>query len=122
VGEIAPDERAEGRALPCVVESDGALVGSAGLTSLVEGRVEVGYWTAPWARRRGYATEATVALTDWAFDHGTSRVLLRAAVGNAASQEVARRAGFRPDGVQRGGLRKLDGTRLDAAVFVRHAR
>jgi RimJ/RimL family protein N-acetyltransferase len=46
-------------------------------------------------------------------------VVLRTAVGNTASQEVARRAGFRPDGVRRGGMRKLDGTRLDAAIFLR---
>jgi RimJ/RimL family protein N-acetyltransferase len=31
---IAPGERAEGRGLPCVVEADGALVGSAGLTAV----------------------------------------------------------------------------------------
>lgn len=118
VGDIAPAERAEGRGLPCVVEAVGGLAGSAGLTFLAPGRVEVGYWTAPWARRRGYATEATVALAGWAFAHGAAQVVLRTAVGNTASQEVARRAGFRPDGVRRGGLHKVDGTRLDAAVFL----
>jgi RimJ/RimL family protein N-acetyltransferase len=118
VGDVAPRERAEGRGLPNVVAADGELAGSAGLVFLDGTRVEVGYWIAPWARRRGYATEATVALAGWAFAHGAERVVLRAAVGNDASQAVARRAGFRPDGVQRGGLRKLDGTRLDAAVFV----
>ena len=117
VRDIAPGERAGGKGLPCVVEAAGGLVGSAGLVFLDAGRVEVGYWTAPWARRRGYATEATVALVGWAFAHAAEGVLLRAAVGNTASQEVARRAGFRPHGVQRGGIRRLDGTRLDAAVF-----
>ena len=103
--------------MPCVVEADGELVGSAGLILLDPERVEVGYWIAPWARRQGYATEATVALVGWAFEHGAEEVLLRAAVGNTASQQVARRAGFRADGVLRGGVRRLDGSRLDAAVF-----
>ena len=116
---IAPGQRAGGQGLPCVAEAGGALVGSAGLVFLDTARVEVGYWTAPWARRQGYATEATVALVGWAFAHGAEEVRLRAAVGNTASQEVARRAGFRADGLQRGGIRRLDGRRLDAAVFVR---
>jgi RimJ/RimL family protein N-acetyltransferase len=121
VGAIAPAERAEGRGLPCVLEADGELVGSAGLTFLDDTQVEVGYWTAPWARRQGYATEATRALTRWALDHGARRVRLLTALGNSASQAVARRAGFTPDGVLTGGLARLDGTRQDAALFVRVA-
>jgi RimJ/RimL family protein N-acetyltransferase len=122
VQEIAPAERAEGRGLPCDVEAGGELVGSAGLLLHQRGgttQVEVGYWMAPWARRRGYATEATVALTEWAFAHGAEQVQLFTAIGNAASQGVARRAGFAPAGVRRGGITKLDGSRKDAAVFVR---
>jgi RimJ/RimL family protein N-acetyltransferase len=122
VGTVAPAERAEGRGLPCVVEADGELVGSAGLHLHRRGEateVEVGYWTAPWARRRGYATEAAVALTEWAFAHGADRVRLLTALGNSASQGVARRAGFSPDGIRVDGITKLDGSRQDAAVFVR---
>jgi RimJ/RimL family protein N-acetyltransferase len=122
VREIAPSERAEGRGLPCVVESDGELVGSADLHRhhrRGNTEVEVGYWTAPWARRRGYASEAAVALTEWAFAHGAERVRLLTAIGNAASQGVARRAGFTREGIRRGGITKLDGSQQDAAVFVR---
>jgi RimJ/RimL family protein N-acetyltransferase len=124
VREIAPAERRDGRGLPCVVEAAGELVGSAGL-HLHHGssgtEVEVGYWTAPWARRQGYAAEAADALTAWAFAHGADRVRLLTFPGNTASQAVARRAGFVPDGVRRGGIRRLDGSQVDAAVFVRHA-
>jgi RimJ/RimL family protein N-acetyltransferase len=122
VREIAPAERAEGRGLPCVVEADGELVGSAGLQLHSRGgatEVEVGYWTAPWARRLGYAAEAAAALTEWAFAHGAERVRLLTALGNTASQAVARRAGFAREGVRKGGIVKLDGSRQDAAVFVR---
>src|SRR4051812_4961982 len=54
VREMTPAERAEGRGLPCVVEADGEVVGSAGLhlRETDDGpEVEVGYWIAPWARR-----------------------------------------------------------------------
>jgi RimJ/RimL family protein N-acetyltransferase len=124
VREIAPAERAGGHGLPCVVEADGALVGSCGLTVLDPrsgADAEVGYWTAAWARRRGHATAATRALTGWAFDHGAGRVRLLTLLGNDASQEVARRAGFRAEGVLRGGITRLDGSRCDAALFVRDA-
>jgi RimJ/RimL family protein N-acetyltransferase len=122
VRRIAPGERVEGHGLPCVVEAGGALVGSCGLTFL-DGRAdaEIGYWTAAWARCAGYATEATRALTGWAFDHGARRVRLLTLPGNAASQAVARKAGFHPAGVLRGGITRLDGTRCDAALFVREA-
>lgn len=115
---IAPSERSERRGLPCVVEAGGRLVGSAAL-HLHAGGPEVGYWTAPWARRCGYAAEAATALADWAVAHGADQVRLLTFPGNVASQAVARRAGFRPVGVRRGGITKLDGAREDALVFVR---
>lgn len=122
VREISATERADGRGLPCVVEADGELVGSAGLHLRPGGNgsaVEVGYWTAPWARRRGYAAEAARALADWAFLHGAEQVHLLTFPGNTASQGVARRAGFRPDGIRRRAIARLDGSREDAVVFVR---
>jgi RimJ/RimL family protein N-acetyltransferase len=122
VRDIAPTERAEGRGLAFVVETDGELVGSAGLTfrsSRPGNGPEVGYWIAPWARRRGYATEATRALVDWAFEHGADRVRLLTVAGNTASQAVARNAGFRAHDVVPDGLVHPDGHTADAAVFVR---
>ena len=103
VREIAPGGAAEGRGLPCVVEAGGELVGSAGLAFLATaGWVEVGYWTAPWARRRGYAAEATLALAGWAFGHGAARVHLlggrgqrRVAGGGPAGRLPARRRAAR---------------------------
>jgi RimJ/RimL family protein N-acetyltransferase len=114
--------RAEGTALDGAVETDGELVGSSGVRHLHEGRVlgpEIGYWTAPWARGRGYAAEAARALADWAFRHGAARVHLFADVGNAASQRVAERAGFSREGVVRSCLIYRDGSRADAVLFGR---
>jgi RimJ/RimL family protein N-acetyltransferase len=123
VGTTTVAARAEQRGLMTAVEADGELVGSAGLhfpsTLLGPG---IGYWTAPWARGRGYAAEAARALADWAFAHGAPRVHLFADVGNAASQAVARRAGFTDEGIVRGCLPYGNRPRGDAVLFSRLPR
>lgn len=63
---------------------------------------EIGYWTHPKARRRGYMTEATTAMAHWALtDQELARVELRVAIGNVASHKVALRSGFTREGVAR---------------------
>ena len=117
---IAPQERAEGRGMPVVVEADGQVVGAGG-AHLVPGRLgpEIGYWIAPWARRLGYASEVATGLAEWALARRAPRVHLYADVRNTASQAVARRAGFTQEGVVRACLVYRDGTRGDAALFSR---
>jgi RimJ/RimL family protein N-acetyltransferase len=114
------EERAEGRALLCVVEADGRLVGTAGLhfpgSLLGPG---VGYTIAPWARGRGYAAEAARALAEWGLARGAHRVHLLADVANAPSQQVARRAGFVEEGVMRACLPYRDRPHGDAVLFSR---
>ncbi|GAB3199666.1 GNAT family N-acetyltransferase [Geodermatophilus arenarius] len=115
-------QRAEGTGLPVVVEADGEFVGTAGL--VFGGRhlgPEIGYSVAPWARRRGYATEVTDGLAGWAFAHGAPRVHLVVDVDNPASQAVALRARFTREGVVRSALPRRDGTRADAVLFGRLA-
>ncbi len=111
VTEIAPQGRDEHRDLAFAVEADGELTGMCGLHSLTTGRLgpEIGYWIAPWARRRGYAAEAARGLADWALAHGAPRAHLFTDVDNAPSQAVARRAGFAEEGVVRGCLEYRDG-------------
>jgi ribosomal-protein-serine acetyltransferase len=92
--------------------------GTVGLsrTDWTDGRVEVGYWIAPWARRKGYAVEATRAAAAYAFQKGLHRVELLAAVGNRASQGVAEKAGFTREGVLREATLTPAG-RVDAVLF-----
>ena len=113
--------RAAGTALDAAVEADGELVGACGVRHLDAGLLgpDIGYWTAPWGRRRGYAAEAARALADWASGHGVARVHLFTDVQNAASQAVAERAGFSRDGVVRSCLSYRDGSRADAVLFGR---
>ncbi len=121
VTDISARGRALGTDLGCAIEVDGRLVGSCGLHQLTTGRLgpEIGYWIAPWARRKGYAAEAADGLAQWALDRGAARVHLFVDVANVASQATARRAGFVPEGIVRGCLEYRDGTRGDAALFGR---
>jgi RimJ/RimL family protein N-acetyltransferase len=120
VEDVAPKERTDGVGLSVAMEAGGELVGTGGIY-LRGGRLgpEVGYTVAPWARRRGYAAEAAHALAEWGLGLGAPRVHLYADVGNAASQAVAERAGFRREGVVRACLEYRDGTRADAVLFGR---
>jgi RimJ/RimL family protein N-acetyltransferase len=60
---------------------------------------EIDYWTAPWGRGRGVASNVLSTVADWAFSHGYPRLYLTIHPGNTASQRVALRAGFRSEGV-----------------------
>jgi RimJ/RimL family protein N-acetyltransferase len=123
VCEFGGAERAAGTGLDCaVVEREtGRLAGSASLRLPVGTRhADIGYWIAPQAQGRGYATEATDALARWAYGHGVHRVELRLDVTNLASAHVALRAGFAFEGIRREFLSTPSG-RADLAVFVRTA-
>jgi RimJ/RimL family protein N-acetyltransferase len=78
------------------------------------GTAEIGLTCAPWARRRGLATVAVALVAAHAFDVlGLGRLEWQTLPGNMASQLTALRAGFVPEGVQRGALVD-DGRRVDA--------
>ena len=121
VREIAHRGREERRDLAFAIEADGDLVGVCGLHQLTTGRLgpEIGYWIAPWARRRGFASTALRLLSDWALAPGglgLARLRLTTDVENPASQAVAERAGFEREGVLRSYL-EHGGVRRDMVVF-----
>ncbi|MDK1476919.1 GNAT family N-acetyltransferase [Streptomyces sp. 549] len=102
-----------------VFTREGVLAGSMGLVRIgllrsAERQAELGYWTAPDQRRRGYTAEAGRAVADWAFTAlGVERLEWCAEVGNEGSRAVARRIGFVLEGVQRSKITHR-GTRRDA--------
>jgi RimJ/RimL family protein N-acetyltransferase len=122
VEDIAMKEREDRVALSCVIEADGELVGTCGLYQR-GGRLgpEIGYTIAPWARRQGYAAEATHGLAEWGLGLGVARVHLFVDVRNAASLATAARAGLTPEGTVRACLEYRDGSRGDAVLFGRLA-
>jgi RimJ/RimL family protein N-acetyltransferase len=79
---------------------DGLLLGDATiiLRSIADRQVEVGYVFHPDAGGQGYATEATRALVDLAFDELNShRVFARTDARNTASAALLRRLGMREE-------------------------
>jgi RimJ/RimL family protein N-acetyltransferase len=86
----------------------GALVSSVGLHGRqfrADGIAEIGYWTAPDERGRGFTAEAVEAVCDWAFrELGVVRIEWLAIAGNVGSRAVAEKAGFRFEGTLRSRL------------------
>jgi RimJ/RimL family protein N-acetyltransferase len=106
--ELLAKRMAEGRleqdddAVTLAVErrEDGLLLGEATivLRSAEHRQVEVGYVFHPDAGGRGYATEATRALIDLAFDDlGAHRVFARTDARNTSSAALLRRLGLRQE-------------------------
>lgn len=78
-------------------DADSVAVGGCGFHGPpdVHGSVEVGYELDPGARGLGYATEAVLALSGFAFTHPAVRSVTASTYPrNTASQGVLRRAGF----------------------------
>lgn len=95
----------------------GESVGCCGVDDWTDEDVaQFGYWIAPQARRRGYATRAAILLTRWLFDLGAARVFVTIVAGNDGSVAVARRSGFAYEGTMRShGV--WDGRRCDVLLF-----
>ena len=83
-----------------VSRSDGRMVGHAGFhgppgtTGLAPGKVELGYTIFPSFRGRGYATEAAIALMDWAETEGIAQFVASVGPSNEPSLAIVRKLGF----------------------------
>lgn len=86
-----------------------------------DGASEIGFWLAPELRGRGLMTRAVNLVCAAGFDPGflgLVRIEWRALAGNHDSAAVARRAGFRYEGLLRGGTLQR-GTRHDCWIASR---
>ena len=83
------------RGVFCVVEWDGCAAGTCGAgLGDADGEIGVFYAVLPWARRKGVAATAVSLLVSAARAAGATTVGLETHLDNAASEAVARRAGF----------------------------
>jgi [ribosomal protein S5]-alanine N-acetyltransferase len=99
-----------------IERSTSEVVGGIGFKGPPEdGIAEIGYGIVPSRQRRGYATEAVLALVGAGWQHSALvAVIAHTEPGNTASQTVLERAGFRLEDV--GELRRY---RIDAPRPVR---
>src|SRR3954469_13519066 len=99
-----PAQMRRGDSLPLAVTdaSDDSLIGSIELRMQAEGRAELGYVVAAWARGRGVGTRSLRLLASWAFDvlH-LARLEVLVQPGNEASQALAAGVGFQREGLLR---------------------
>lgn len=80
------------------------------------GMGEIGYWTAPHARGRGYMTEAVREVCRWGFQElALARIEWVAVAGNDASWRVVEKLGFTREGTLRARLSHRGG-RPDAWI------
>lgn len=104
------------------IVEDGVAVGNVG-ASAIEFRHETAwmyYWLSTAARKKGYATRALVAVSEWAFENGLHRLELGHRVNNPASCRVATAAGFQAEGIERDKLR-YGSARYDVETHARLA-
>lgn len=110
--------------LPYLVfaRNTGRLVASAGLhrTDWSLPKTEVGYWVRTSEAGNGYATEAVLALTNWALlVMEAKRVELVTDEANCGSRRMADRCGFRLEGVLRNTMQSPDGRLRNSCVYAR---
>ena len=115
-------ERSSGRwerseAAEFAILDGGRSVGSIWLDIGPSSRATVGYWLLPEARGKGLMTRALLLVTRWAFaEVGLKRIGLLADPRNAASVNVAERAGFKQEGVLRSWA-DIKGERVDHVSY-----
>jgi [ribosomal protein S5]-alanine N-acetyltransferase len=71
-----------------------AIHDGAGFAGLIGGGAELGFWIAPHAQGRGYATEAAIGLLQAVFEFYPGPVTAGYFHGNAPSANVLRKLGF----------------------------
>jgi len=102
-----------------VVDTDGALIGTAGLHPFIEKdlRIELGYWIRTDRTGRGLASRATRLLARYAIEQrGARRVEIVMSVENEGSRRVAENAGAVHEGIARNRI-LLHGVSHDAHVY-----
>lgn len=88
-----------------VIVEGGRLIGDIGYKGPPDdsGTIEIGYGLVPSARGCGFAVEAVRALVSWALARpGVMRVVATVEPGNAPSERVLERSGFRRAGLLEG--------------------
>ncbi len=119
IHEIAPATFMAGAGIVFAIEHANVFVGCIDVkrTEWLNGNCEIGYWTMPEHRGRGFMSEALELLSKWVLlEQGFLRVEVRVAAENFSSQRVAEKAGFIREGVARQAGR-VHGGRVDLVIY-----
>ena len=120
-GSYLSDEPTSPMRLAVVDDATGQLAGTIGLHTIsdVNRSAEIAYDFAPGHWGRGLATRLCQVVADWAFaELGVHRLQATVLVGNARSERVLARCGFRHEGLLRG-FRMVRGTPGDFNLYAR---
>ena len=93
---------ADGRAMICVIEYHGEIVGNAGFNTINQNlkKVEIGYWIGKRYQGNGIITRVCRYLIDYAFTNlDMEKVQIAAAEGNGPSRAVCERLGLKLEGI-----------------------
>jgi ribosomal-protein-serine acetyltransferase len=78
-------------------------------TDRVNEKCEMGYWLISKMKGKGIITQSCTILTRLAFEKmGMNRITIRSAIGNEASEKIAKKLGFKYEGIERNGERFED--------------
>lgn len=110
------------RSFPMLVflKATGAYVGGNGLHGFdwTVPKCEIGYWCRAQYQGRGLTTEATKAVTAFAFAAlGVRRIVSLPDAENRPSQRVAEQAGYKLEGILRSERKAPDGALRDTCVY-----
>jgi|SRR5208337_2688252 len=104
------------------VEYGGEAIGGIGFklgTDVARLSAEMGYWLGETHWRRGLATRAVLATSDWAFEnYQLTRIFAMAFSHNVASMRVLEKAGFEREGILRRSAVK-NGVILDQVLYAK---
>ncbi len=107
------------RAFSMGIEFEGRLVGRVAITGIEWGSAcngSLGYWIDEGHAGRGIVPRAVAMLSDYAFGVGLHRLEIAARPENVSSLRVAKKLGFRDEGLRRSYL-YIDGGWRDHRVF-----
>lgn len=121
IAEISVATLAAGTGIVFAIEQDNMFVGCIDVkrAEWLNRNCEIGYWTMPEHRGRGFMPQALGMLSQWVLhQQGFCRVEVRVADGNYSSQRVAEKAGYIREGIARQAGR-VHGGRVDLIVYSR---
>lgn len=119
IDEISVATLTAGTGIVFAVEQNSTFVGCIDVkrAEWLNRNCEIGYWTMPEHRGRGFMTEALELLSKWVLlEQDFARVEVRVASENYSSQRVAEKAGYIREGIARQSGR-VHGGRVDLIIY-----